>query len=250
MITLNGVEIKPTIFPDGTSQVWKIDSLSDQEYIIEWEFETDAEIFHICQLAHLLSYEDSSSYITLKVDTLPYARQDKPVSNTETFARSTLLNILKASGVHIIETIDCHSPIYSTMEIIDKKPSKEIRSAMLSTAPTLICYPDKGAKDRYESLPILEDFPSCSFTKARNQETGRIERLDLNELVGIEGETVLIIDDICDGGMTFKLTAERLLTLGAKDVILYTTHGIYSKGIQTLKDSGISRIFNRNGEVK
>ena len=27
MIKLNGHEIKPTIFPDGTSQVWKIDDI-------------------------------------------------------------------------------------------------------------------------------------------------------------------------------------------------------------------------------
>ena len=50
--------------------------------------------------------------------------------------------------------------------------------------------------------------------------------------------------------MTFKLTAEKLLTCGANSVSLYTTHGIYSKGIQTLRDSGISRIFNRKGEVE
>ena len=58
MIKLNGVEIKPTIFPDGTSQVWKIDDISTDVQVIEWEYENDAEIFHICQLAELISYWD------------------------------------------------------------------------------------------------------------------------------------------------------------------------------------------------
>ena len=131
MIKLNGVEIKPTIFPDGTSQVWKIDNLTGEEYIIEWDFENDAEIFHICQLTHLIEYEDSDPYkqITLKADTLPYARQDKDVGNENTFARHTLLKVLKTSGINTVETIDCHSKVYSSMEIVDKKPSKEIRNA-------------------------------------------------------------------------------------------------------------------------
>ena len=105
-----------------------------------------------------------------------------------------------------------------------------------------------GAKKRYGKF--FGKFPNCSFIKERDQSTGFIKNLFLNELVNIEGESVLIIDDICDGGMTFKLTAERLLTLGAKEVNLYTTHGIYSKGVETLKESGINRIFNRKGEVE
>ena len=67
-------------------------------------------------------------------------------------------------------------------------------------------------------------------------------------MVDIQNKTILIIDDICDGGMTFKLTAERLKELGAKEVHLYVTHGIFSKGLETLRESGIDRIFTRKGE--
>ena len=45
------------------------------------------------------------------------------------------------------------------------------------------------------------------------------------------------------------MCAKELYKLGALEVQLFTTHGIYSKGVQVLKDAGIVKIFNRKGEV-
>lgn len=63
MIKLNGLEIKPTIFPDGTSQIWKIkiDSNLDNQ-LIEWEFQHEGELMHVAQLLWLLN----SKYIYIK----------------------------------------------------------------------------------------------------------------------------------------------------------------------------------------
>ena len=59
MITLNGKPITPTIFPDKTSQVWKVfqeDSLSlhAPELKVVWTFENEAELIHLAQLKMLL----------------------------------------------------------------------------------------------------------------------------------------------------------------------------------------------------
>jgi hypothetical protein len=45
MIKIDGFEIKPTIFPDGTSQVWKIpDELFNKSGLtIDWRFEREDE---------------------------------------------------------------------------------------------------------------------------------------------------------------------------------------------------------------
>jgi len=159
-------------------------------------------------------------------------------------------------GIKSIGTYDEHSDIYSKGLVDSVFPFSAVHDAIDATNPSLICFPDKGAEDRYSSNPFFTTkvdhlrIPYCSMSKNRDQKTGYITNMFLNELgINIEGEDVLIWDDICDGGMTFKLTAEKLLRCGAKSVNLYTTHGIYSKGIQTLRDSGISRIFNRKGEV-
>ncbi len=248
MIKLNGIEIKPTIFPDGTSQVWKIPKITSKVLNkIEWEFESEAEIMHLTQLCVLI--EKLDGVVTdLFIPYFPYARQDKKITNETTFAKQVfngflfnLPNILK------ITTIDIHSSEMHYSSVKNIFPLDEINFTIEQAEPTLLAYPDKGAKERYGDFG---DLPTCSFSKDRDQSTGHIKNLFLNELgVNIKDEDVLIIDDICDGGMTFKLTAEKLLQSGANSVSLYTTHGIYSKGIQTLKDSGISRIFNRKGEV-
>ena len=49
--------------------------------------------------------------------------------------------------------------------------------------------------------------------------------------------------------MTFKLLAKDLLAAGAKEVNLFVTHGIFSKGLRTLRNSGINRIFTKDGEA-
>jgi ribose-phosphate pyrophosphokinase len=215
------------------------------KFHIVWEFENEAELFHIAQLRDLIdSTTDQKVTVNLHVPFLPYGRQDKSIGNNNTFAIHTFFRILASLRLDTISTLDAHSEIGKVISIF---PEKEIDTAFDATSPTLICFPDKGAKDRYGSF--FGKFPSCSMTKERDQDTGYIKNLFLNELIEVEGQSVLIVDDICDGGMTFKLTAEKLLTLGAKEVNLYTTHGIYSKGLETLRESGISRIFNRNGEV-
>ena len=45
----------------------------------------------------------------------------------------------------------------------------------------------------------------------------------------------MIVDDICDGGQTFIELAKALEKQGAHQIFLYVTHGIFSKGLDTLK---------------
>ncbi len=254
MITLNGRELGPIKFPDGTSQVTGLDCLVMMGLNeLVFDFDEEAEIF---QLIQVLDYCDScyntrgfNPMVNLHMSFLPYGRQDKSISE-EFFAKGTFTRLLKNfTCLNKITSLDVHSNDVNYCDIRNIEPVKEIMKALIKVDPSMICYPDLGAKTRYGRMSILENYSNCYFTKERNKDTGGIERLYLNELVDIEGQSVLVVDDICDGGMTFKLTAEKLLTLGAKEVNLYTTHGIYSKGIETLRDSGISRIFNRNGEV-
>lgn len=251
MITLNGIKVTPTIFPDNTSQVWKLPKeafILDAPNQIVWEFENEAELIHLVQLVDLV-VQVCKCEPNLHMPYLPYGRQDKGVSNSSTFARHSFLNIISTLDINNpITTLDVHSKDYNQYLIKDIFPSKEIEFAVKECRPSLICFPDKGAETRYKSH--LGIFPSFSMSKNRDQDTGYIRGLFLNDLVDIKNEDILIIDDICDGGGTFIMAAEKLLTLGARSISLYTTHGIYSKGINVLFEAGISRIFNRKGEVK
>ena len=70
--------------------------------------------------------------------------------------------------------------------------------------------------------------------KKRCTETGAITETELDETINYKGKTILIVDDICDGGATFVQLASKLKEQGAESVSLFVTHMIASKGLQAL----------------
>lgn len=254
-------DIKPTIFPDKTSQVWRLDDevLKPKcSYTVEWEFESEAEIFHLLQLNTLIK-SVYGSVSEIRIPFFPYARQDKKVSNIHTFSRETFIDLLISNfpGA-IISALDLHSEDGRVLSI---SPIDLIKRALKESGCTRVCFPDLGALSRYSeimsSVSMDVYLPHLSLTKIRNQDTGVIGPLQFDRTIDgtrpltmdLSLEKVLIIDDICDGGATFIAAAKLLLDNKADEVYLYTTHGIYSKGVNVLFDAGIKRVFNSKGEI-
>lgn len=237
------IKFELTKFPDGTSQIWKLEEYlnkSIQSYYILWQYENDAEVFQVCQLADLIRNTCKFSP-TIYAPYLPYGRQDKLVSNEATFAKITMQRVLVASGVKSIYTYDVHSQQNELMPIISINPTKFLNSVFNHD---LICYPDNGAESRYSKLI---DHPSIFAIKTRNQQTGKIDGVRLfkgNEK--LEGKKILIIDDICDGGGTFIGLMKELEKHNPAQVDLAVSHGIFSKGKQVLLDAGIKNVYTTN----
>lgn len=249
MIRLNGVEIIPTIFPDKSSQIWKLDDKLIQEKFakIDWYWEEESELIWINQLICLL-YQLKIEIYELYIPYLPYARQDKEVSNTSTFAKHVFLEMLLKEHVGVVTTLDSHSH----HSAIRSYTPTQIRKAMDLFDPHLIVFPDVGAYNRYAYG--LSDIHVLVIDKVRNQLTGKIEGLtlnkDLSEYHGAEeGEKykLLIVDDLVDGGMTYIKASEflkqELFPQSSVEIGLYITHGIFSKGASVLFDSGINKIY-------
>lgn len=244
MITLNGHQVTPTLFPDKTSQVWKLPEriLNYKENKIFWEFENEAELFHLAQLCQLLDNYRGEKH--LYVPYMPYGRQDKEVGNGACFARSTFLSILLTLGLDSITTIDAHS---ETPGVNSLYPSAAISQAVVGTKATHVCFPDSGAEKRYKV-----ELPCIILGKDRDQATGEIR--GLKHMLSFDPPArwgrILIVDDICDGGRTFIEAAKLLHSLAPQaEVSLYVSHGIFSKGTRVLRDAGIKHIFTKNGEV-
>lgn len=249
MIKLNGQKINITLFSDNTSQVWKIENIDQKRNEIEWQFDTESEFMHLAQLVNLIHREAPMSFVSLKMDCLPYARQDKLISNETTFALQSFAFLLNNLQLDRVESIDTHSniPDYLIRNFHNIFPYQVIEKIVAKVNPDVLCFPDKGARDRYtKELAFLGKVHTYG-EKVRDQATGHITSYELKG--DVKDSNVLIVDDICDGGMTFILLAKQLLTNGAKSVNLYTTHGIYSKGLRPLREAQIDRIFNMNGEV-
>ena len=89
----------------------------------------------------------------------------------------------------------------------------------------MICYPDKGARKRFNSLGEDAGKPQIYCEKVRDFSTGKIMGLDLiTDGYDVTGKRVLIVDDLCSAGGTFYYTAQKLREAGASKVDLVVTH--------------------------
>lgn len=248
MITLNNIKIIATQFPDKTSQVWKLpDDAIQLSNKIVWNFESEGELMHLAQLQSLIRSRQCTSTLTMPY--LPYARQDKAISNTETFALRSFLSIIGQLGFVTISAFDPHNDAV-VKEYLDNfvalSPAESINKAIDIFQPDLICYPDAGAKARYAKL-VNHDHIFAS--KVRNQSTGVITSMEING--HCTNKSILIVDDICDGGMTFIKIAEALKAQhDVRNLALYVSHGLFTKGTDVLRQAGIQRIFTQYGEIK
>lgn len=247
MIKVNGIDIAPTIFPDKTSQIWKLPPpLIDADvFEIEWRFETEREIIDVASLATLL--KDWGVRVELYMPYLPYARQDKLVNNDATFNLAAFSLLLGAMDFDKISALDVHNP-NRCMQLMpnfhNRKVDKIHEAICEKIQPDVIVYPDHGAHARYPHLFI---HASIIFNKERNQETGEIISINANCPRDVYYKTALIVDDICDGGRTFIEAAKVLRTEYPNIKIhLFVTHGIFSKGKDHLLKNGIDFVHTTN----
>lgn len=255
-LTVNGIKIEPTIFPDKTSQVWKLplEQIQGNMVVIVWDFESEAEFLHLAQLKVLLSTLKYPK-VGLVVRYLPYARQDKLISNESTFALRVFLPLLAFLAFDTICLCDPHSGVAKRIlddlgvVAIDYYPIDLVDKAAKDCEIDMLCYPDEGARIKYSRLYAGHDY--VYGRKVRDQLTGRIDKYDLETNDhDVFGKNVLIVDDLCDGGATFILLAKELISKGASKVVLFVTHGLFTRGTEVLFENGISRIFTKDGEVQ
>jgi ribose-phosphate pyrophosphokinase len=246
MIPVNEHHITPTVFPDGTQQVWQLAPalMAASTWHICWSFAAEAELITLIQLSDL----GTGRPMHLELPYLPYGRQDKAVSNEATFGLQSFIRVLRLCAFDSITVMDPHSQV--VMDALPHcraiYPHAQVTAAIHDTQATAIAYPDAGAVRKYTAI-YQTDCRIISGRKVRNQQTGVLTD------TAIEGDpadhTVLIVDDICDGGRTFVALADALYAGGAQAVHLFVAHGLFSKGIHVLTAARIGRIFTAQGEV-
>lgn len=229
MLIYNEQEVNVTRFPDKTSQVWQLENF-EYNGEIEWWFEGEHETFPFLQLIQLTNPND------ITIPYFPYARQDKEVDNKLSFALDTFLSCLKSiyEG-RDLKTVDIHNvePFTRNFRVNNIYP-KHLKKIV--EEHDFVIFPDKGAKIRYEKMfdrGIMMGY--CK--KVRDQQSGYITHYNTFGLEDkIDGMSVVVVDDLCDGGATFNILAESLAKGKGKPeyLNLCVTHGIFSKGISGL----------------
>lgn len=257
MIKLHGEQVPITVFPDGTHQVWKLTS-QQMKYLktskkieIFWEFENQSEVFDILQLLDLIyvsTSENPDAIYILNCPYLPYARQDKSIENTSCFALNTFIMLIMPK-IYSLRCVDIHN-----IELLNKYrvkvdntfPIEVINSIISNENVDLIVFPDEGAMKRYQGF-VPSGINFISAQKSRDQLTGAILGITIDSETVNKASSVLVWDDICDGGGTFIGLASHIKV---PKLMLYVSHGIFSKGTACLFSAGYNKLFTRKGQVQ
>ena len=247
---LSEYELKPTIFPDGTSQVWKLNDeiLQCEAIAVVWNFESEREVIDLLSLRKLLP----DHQIDLHIPYLPYGRQDKEVHNELTFNLQVLADLLNSMNLESVTSVDAHNPDVTKKlihEFVNIKPETLHNRLIEAVKPDVIVFPDAGAAQRYKTK-----LPKIICSKVRDQKTGAITGHDIYENAYVDlnpGTKLLIVDDICDGGATF-ISVAKMLHHQEKNLLvdLFVTHGIFSKGREHLLTNGINAVYTTNSLLK
>lgn len=155
----------------------------------------------------------------------PAARADHDITKGLEIYGNLLEQIAQEVPTYVV---DPHSSVFSevcpSVKII--KASKIINSLPKKVLQKIdaIIAPDKGAFDRANETAKNLGLPLFTCSKERNQKTGKIVSYSVDKEIP-NGFNCLVVDDICDGGFTFKLLAE---SLPEQELSLYVSHGIFS----------------------
>lgn len=91
--------------------------------------------------------------------------------------------------------------------------------------------PDKGATERYPISFAVECY------KNRDVNTGKLLNFEVYAADSVEGEDLIVIDDLCDGGGTFVGLAPKLRELKPKSLSLFVTHAVNPTGINNVLEA-------------
>lgn len=198
------------------------------------DFIIDARVHSFTALGEVLVMNDAlrrsrARQVNLFCPYLPGARQDRGAPLT---AR-VYADIINAAHFDSVVGVDPHSPVmaalldrFSAVESCDVLPLELINVP----GATLIC-PDAGAAKRVEAVADRFGLSVLYARKHRDPATGQLSGFTCDPLPA--GATGIVIDDICDGGGTFLGLADAI-DAPRERLRLWTSHGIYSKGVAPL----------------
>lgn len=273
--------LKINNFPDGqrSVEVLNPDMLHHfSSAIISLNFTNFADLELLGSLILVLKRYDVDD-ITLYCPYLLGARSDRRFNLGDENYLRMVLEVIKNLGVKHIQVLDLHNPSAHATGILPEVEEDEmslqnitldelllfkqseidhILNYVSSHDVVVIVAPDAGASDRAEKFKkFLEkymgkDIYSICLEKTRTTEgitivPSRPILTTTRDLINkSDNALILTVDDICDGGGTFLASSEALKKFfpTAKQA-LFVTHGIFSKGVQTLLTS-FDRIITTN----
>jgi ribose-phosphate pyrophosphokinase len=245
---LGSVSVAFKVFPDGESYVRLEGNVQGEEVAIVQTTCPPAQDGKVFQLAFMAdaAKRAGAKKVTAVIPYLAYARQDKMFLAGEGISVETVARMLKAAGIDELVTVNIHSePALAKFPF----PAKT-----LSAIPLLADYfvqkgyrgafalsPDKGAMYIAKQAQQVLGGDAGHLDKQRDRYTG--QTVQTAQGLNVQGQTVIIFDDIISTGGTIVGAAKILREQGAKHVFCACVHGLLiGDAEKRILDAGVEEI--------
>jgi ribose-phosphate pyrophosphokinase len=178
--------------------------------------------------AHTLA-RAGAQQVTALLPYLAYARQDR-APRSESLGLAWVGELLEASGVDEVVTVDVHSDLASEvlgLALTSLSPAGVIATALrqaLRPEATVVA-PDEGAIDRCSAVARAAGVAEPIVWVRKERTSAGIEH---HGLVGSPGKRALVIDDILDTGDTLVSCCRALRDFGVQEIGVVATHGLFT----------------------
>lgn len=217
-------------FPDGEKHL-RIQELNRKDTVaIRCRIKSSDDLFLLMQLSDILNRQ-CVEVEEIEIFYLMSMRCDRLFSFEQPFSLkivADIINTFNAKNVYIYEP---HSQ--RSLNMIKNSRGYYLRGLNDTNFKECdFCFPDSGASKRYNTN-IMSLLKPIICKKVRDVETGKLLSFDIAYLGSYkEGNPILVIDDLCDGGGTFCGIAELLRQLKPSRLELFVTHAVQKAGIE------------------
>jgi len=249
-LQLAGIEIKKTEFPDGEISVFFQENV-ENHCVCYFQSTCGPGNDHLMELLITVNafQQQYAGKIVLVMPYFGYSRQDRLDDHCSSISAKVVANLIGQSGIYKLVTLDLHTP---QLTGFFPMPVRH-----LSAMPLLVDYlqyhlpkqdgilvaPDIGALKRVNELAERLSLDVAVINKRRSP-SGIQSRKVIGE---VAGKRCVLVDDMIDSGKTLIAAAEKLHSLGAKEVHAMATHGLFSgHAIADLEASSIKTIVVTN----
>ena len=238
LVHLEDSDIKYSIsrFPDGEVQISLGDFSHKEQIQVKCRITNAEDLFILMQVLDILDRHEVS-YV-LSIYYLMGMRMDRVMNFNRPFTLKIVLNSLKNCNADNIEILEPHSDIYYDYRFGGKFTELYIEGSPSNTVwhGYQMVLPDVGAKERYD-FQYVGTALTCN--KVRDLTTGKILEIKIDNPEVISDKSLLILDDLCDGGDTFCGIAKAFnaLNIPKERLNIAVTHMVNPKGIKNLSEN-------------
>src|SRR3954471_4292724 len=237
-------------FPDGETYVMIEENVRGRDvFLIQPTCPPTNE--HLMELLIMVdaARRASADRITAVIPFFGYARQDRKDQPRVPITAKLVANLLHASGVHRVLTMDLHAQqvqgffdlpvdhLYSLPVLI-----KYLRQRL--TRETVVVSPDLGGLKMASAYADALGASLAIVAKERKSAT----ETEAAYLIGeVEGKDILLVDDLTETAGTLTSAAETLKARGALDIYAAVSHAVLvDMAIPRLQKSKIKELVTTN----